>query len=305
MTADTSRTGLLYGLGAYLMWGFFPAYWKLLQGVDSFEILAHRMVWSLGFVLAMLAARSNWRWIRQVRRQPRVIAVYAAAACFLGVNWALYIWAVNAGHVVETSLGYFINPLINVLFGAWLFGDRLRRPQLWAVGLAAAGVVYLTLMHGHPPWISLTLAVSFGIYGVLKKKGTLGAVEGLTLETAALFVPALAWLLLLEHRGVGHFGHTDPRTTFLLAFTGVATALPLVMFAAGVRRLTLTTVGLLQYLAPTIQFLLGVYAYGEPFSRERLVGFALIWAGLLVYSGESLINHRRTRRAAIVPFEAA
>ncbi|MEZ4267487.1 MAG: EamA family transporter RarD [Myxococcota bacterium] len=306
MPTQTSRSGLLFALVAYLLWGFFPVYWKLLTGVGAFEILGHRIVWSLGFVLALLAARRHWSWVRALLREPRVLATYAVAACFVGANWALYIWAVNSGHVVETSLGYFINPLINVLFGALLFGERLRRLQKWAVGLAASGVLYLTIAHGHPPWISLTLATSFAIYGVLKKKGPLGSVEGLTVETAILFIPAMVWLLSLEREGTGSFGHASPLTQTLLAFSGVATALPLLCFGAAVRRLTLTTLGLMQYIAPTIQFLLGVFLYHEPFSSTRAVGFALIWSGLIVYTAESLLNHRRTRRQALLAsYEAA
>jgi chloramphenicol-sensitive protein RarD len=306
MPTQTSRSGLLFALGAYLLWGFFPVYWKLLQGVGAFEVLGHRIVWSLAFVVALLAARRNWTWLRTILRDPRALAIYAVAACFVGANWALYIWAVNSGHVVETSLGYFINPLINVLFGALLFGERLRRAQAWAVALAASGVLYLTIAHGHPPWISLALACSFAIYGVLKKKGPLGSVEGLTVETAILFFPALAWLLFIEREGTGSFGHAPPLTEALLVFSGVATAVPLVFFGAAVRRLTLTTLGLMQYLAPTIQFLLGVFLYKEPFTATRAVGFALIWSGLIVYSAESVINHRRVRRQALLgSYEAA
>jgi chloramphenicol-sensitive protein RarD len=299
MASTSARSGLLFALAAYLLWGFFPVYWKLLEGVDATEILGHRIVWSLGFVLAILAARRQWGWVRPLARDPRTVAIYAGAACMVAANWTLYIWAVNSGHVIETSLGYFINPLINVLFGALLFGERLRVAQRWAVGLAAAGVLYLTVAHGRPPWISLALASSFAMYGVLKKKGSLGSVQSLAVETAALFVPALAWLAWLDHRGTGHFGHASTSTEVLLALTGVVTALPLVFFGSAVRRLTLTTLGLMQYIAPTIQFLLGVFLYKEPFTRARAVGFVVIWAGLIVDSAESLITHRRVRREGL------
>lgn len=306
MPAQTTRSGLLFAFAAYFLWGFFPVYWKLLAGVGAFEILGHRIVWSLGFVVALLAVRRNWSWVRPLLRQPRVLATYTVAACFVGSNWALYIWAVNSDHVVETSLGYYINPLINVLLGALLFGERLRRLQKWSVGLAASGVLYLTIAHGQPPWISLVLASSFAIYGVLKKKGPLGSVEGLTVETAILFFPAVIWLLFLEREGTGSFGHAPPLTETLLVLSGVATAVPLVLFGAAVRRLTLTTLGLMQYLAPTIQLVLGVYFYNEPFGEARAVGFGLIWCGLIVYSAESLLNRRRVRRQSLLgSFEAA
>lgn len=284
------RSGLLFGLACYALWGFLPVYWKQLLHVPATEILAHRMVWSLGFVVALLVARRRWAWIRTLT--ARTVGLYTVAALLLALNWGLYIWAVNSGFVVETALGYFMNPLLNVAFGAMFLSERLRRAQWIAVGLAACGVAYLTIVYGRPPWISLTLAVSFAIYALLKKKASLGAIEGLGLETAVLFLPALAYLLWLTNSFGGHFGE-GARTTTLLAGSGLATALPLVLFAAAVRRLTLTVVGLIQYLAPTLQFLLGVFVYDEPFTPTRLVGFLFIWGGLAVYSAEGLYFRRR------------
>lgn len=295
---DQTQSGLLFGLGAYVIWGFFPVYWKFLQHVSSLEILAHRMVWSLGFVLLLLAFRQNWSWIRPVLRDWRTLLIYSSAAALLALNWGVYIWAVNAGFVVETSLGYFINPLFNVVFGALLLGERPRVVQWAAIGLAACGVLYLTFGYGQPPWIALVLAVSFATYGLLKKKAQLGAVEGLTVETAALFLPAVGYLLYLQVDGSASFLHAGLTTDAMLVFSGVATALPLVFFAAGVRRLTLTAIGILQYLAPTIQFLLGVFLYDEPFSLERLIGFVLIWVALAVFTSESIVHRRASRRAA-------
>ncbi len=287
------RAGLLFGLGAYGFWGFFPIYWKQLTAVPSLQILAHRMVWSLAFVGILLVVRRRHAWLKTLREQKRVVATYFAAASILAVNWGVYIWAVNAGYVVETSLGYFINPLINVVFGAVLLGERPRRGQWAAIALAAVGVVYLTVAYGEPPWIALVLAVSFAIYGLLKKKAPLGALEGLSLETALLFVPALVFLIVQEVRGVGAFGHVGAWENALLVGAGVATALPLLFFAAAVRRLTLTAVGILQYLAPTIQFLLGVFLYHEPFGWSRLVGFVFIWSGLILYTAEGVWRRRK------------
>lgn len=285
------RDGLLFALGCYGLWGVLPIYWKQLLAVPAPEILAHRMVWSLGFVLLLLAFKQRWRWIGQLRRGT--VGVYLGAALLLAVNWGLYIWAVNAGFIVETALGYFINPLISVAFGALFLGERLRRGQQVAIGLAAVGVLSLTFAYGRPPWISLTLAVSFATYGLLKKKAPLGALEGLSLETALLCLPALGYLLWLG--GSGAFGD-DPRTTALLTFSGAATALPLVFFAAALRRLTLSLMGVVQYAAPTTQFLLGVYLYGEPFDAHRLVGFGFIWLGLAVYTAEGLRARQQARR---------
>lgn len=292
---DDSRNGLLYAFGAFGLWGLLPIYWKWLQHVPSMEILGHRMVWSLVFVLGLLAVSNRWAWIRTLNR--RTVAVYLGAALLLGANWGLYIWAVNAGRVIETALGYFINPLLNVALGAWVLRERSRRLQWVAIGLAGLGVLYLTFIYGELPWLSLTLGFSFAFYGLFKKLAPLGASEGLALETVLLFPLALIWLIVLELRGEATFGHADTRTHLLLIGSGVATALPLVFFSAAVRRLTLTVLGLTQYLAPSIQFLLGVFLFAEPFTLSRLIGFAFIWAGLVVYSVEGAWFRRRVRAA--------
>lgn len=296
------RKGIVYAGGAYVLWGLLPLYWKALQGVPALEILAHRMVWSLVVVLALLAVQRHWRWLWPALSNGRVLLTFLASALLLSVNWFVYIWAVNAGHVVEASLGYFINPLVNVLLGVLFLRERLRLWQGVAIALALGGVLYLTISVGALPWIALTLAGSFGFYGLIRKTATLNSLEGLTLETLLLFVPALVYLLALQSRGQGAFGHTDVFTTLLLIVSGVATATPLLLFAAGARQITLTTLGLLQYIAPTLQFLIGVLVYNEPLTTARLIGFALIWGALLVYTLESVLQGAgAARRRAVVP----
>jgi chloramphenicol-sensitive protein RarD len=289
--------GLWYGLGAYGLWGLLPIYWKLLHDVPAMEILAHRMVWSLLFVGALLLWQSDWQVLRGVWQRPRTVALYFAAAVFLAVNWGVYIWGVNNGHVIETSLGYFINPLVNVLFGVLFLRERLRTVQMVAIGLALAGVLYMTISEGRVPYIALVLAFSFGIYGLLKKKASLPALEGFSLETLLLFVPALVYLGFLEWQGTAAFGHLSPSITVWLILTGIVTATPLLFFAKAAQEVTLTTLGIMQYLAPTLQFILGIYLFREPFERARLVGFGFIWVALILYTAESIWLHRRRRLA--------
>ena len=262
--------GIVYAASAYTLWGLLPLFWKALHGVPALEILAHRMVWSLVVVLLLLAVQHHWRWIPAVLRNGRIVLTFAASALLLTLNWFIYIWAVNAGHVVEASLGYFINPLVNVLLGLLFLNERLRFRQLVAIAVALGGVVVLTVSYGVVPWIALTLAGSFGLYGLLRKTAALSSLEGLTLETLLLFLPALVYLLYLEANGTAAFGHTSTTTSLLLAAGGVATAFPLLLFAAAARRITLTLLGILQYIAPSMQFLLGVLVYDEPFDGMRL-----------------------------------
>ena len=286
--------GMLYAIAAYGFWGLFPLYWKTLQHVPALEILSHRMAWSLLFVLVLLLVRRQWGWVKTAAAQPKTLLLFTASAALLSLNWFVYIWGVNAGHIVETSLGYFINPLVSVLMGVFFLGEKLRRGQWVAIGLAALGVLYLTLRYGSLPWIALTLATSFALYGLIRKTAPLGSLEGLSLETALMFLPALGYLVYLEAAGTAAFGHVDTLTTVLLGFAGVATAVPLLLFAAGARLIKLATIGILQYIAPTLQFLIGVLVYHEPFTLDRLVGFSLIWLALLVYSAENIwfIRHR-------------
>ena len=289
------RGGVLAAVLAYTLWGILPVYWKALQAVPSLEILAHRTVWSLLLVLLLLAVRRQWDWLQCLRREPRMLLRFAASACLLGGNWFTYIWAVNSGHVVDSSLGYFINPLLSVLLGVLFLRERLRLWQGLAIGFALVGVLFLTVAYGAFPWIALTLAGTFGIYGLLRKTASLGSLEGLALETTLLSVPTLAYLVLLGLDGSGAFVQAGLGTSVLLVGAGVITAFPLLLFGYAARNVTLATVGILQYIAPTLQFLLGVLVYAEPFSQTRLVGFAAIWVALAIYSAEGLIVERKRR----------
>lgn len=284
--------GILYALSAYLLWGFLPVFWKAVQAATPLEILSHRIVWSLLLLAGVLAYQQHWRWLAPALRDRRTLFTFLLTAFLLGVNWLTYIWGVNTGHVVETSLGYFINPLVNVVFGVLFLQERMRPGQWLAVALAALGVCYLTISLGSPPWIGLTLAFSFAGYGLLRKTARLNSLEGLTFESSFLFLPALIYLLYRGVTGSGVFGPANPTLTLLLVVSGALTALPLLLFGAGARRIPFSLVGILQYIAPTIQFLLGVYVYGEPFSPDKLVGFGLIWLALAVYTGESLWRRR-------------
>jgi len=287
--------GLLYAAGAYLLWGFLPVYWKALHSVSATQILSHRIVWSVVLLAILIAWKRDWPRLKQAITTPKTLFVGFLAACLLAVNWLTYIWGVNAGFVVETSLGYFINPLVNVMLGVIFLRERLRPWQWLPVGLAAAGVLYLTLTYGSLPWIALTLAFSFGFYGLIKKLASLGALTGLALETGILFGPALIYLLFMGSQGAGAFGSQGLAINALLVGTGVVTALPLLMFGMGARRIQLSTLGILQYIAPTCQFLLGTLVYDEPFTLSRLAGFGLIWIALVIYSAEGFAAQRKLR----------
>ena len=289
--------GIAYACAAYLLWGVFPIYFKALREVAPLEILGHRIVWSLVVCVALLLALRRIRWLADLRRQPRVLAWFAASSALVAVNWFVYIWAVNAGRVVDASLGYFINPLVNVLLGAVFLHERLRGAQRLAVGIAAAGVAWLTWHAGAVPWIGLVLGLSFGFYGLLRKTAALGAIEGLTLETALLAPVAAAYLYWLSAGGQSGFVEGDASTRMLLLAAGPVTAAPLLLFAAGARRITFTTLGLLQYLGPSLQLLLGVWLYGEPFAA-RAPGYVLIWIGLAVFSIDGIAQGWRSRRPA-------
>jgi chloramphenicol-sensitive protein RarD len=284
--------GTLSAAAAYGVWGFFPIYFKVLHAIPAFQMVAHRVVWSLLFLALVILLRKEMPSFRRAVTRHTLL-IYLGAAALLAINWGTYIWAVNAGFVVESSLGYFINPLVNVLLGVVLLGERLR-PLQWApIGIAAAGVTYLTASYGALPWIALTLAVTFGLYGLVKKVAPLGSLYGLTLETAILFLPALGFLSQQEWRGAGAFGHVGWQINLLVALSGIITAIPLLLFASGARRVPMTILGLLQYIAPTVQFLIGVFLYHEPFTTARLVGFSIIWLALLIYSAESFMMRRR------------
>jgi chloramphenicol-sensitive protein RarD len=283
------RKGIWYAVAAYTIFGFFPLYWKLLEHVSPLQTVSHRILWSCVFLLALMAATGRWSSLRTAARSPRIVGVYAAAAAAIAINWLIYIWAVNAGFVVQAALGYFILPLVHVVLGVMLLGERLRRAQWVAVGLAAAGVIYLTIVYRTPPWIALSLALSFGLYGLLKKTAPLDALQGLSLETSVLALPALAFLLFENHAGRGAFGHVGPLLTLVMIGAGPVTSIPLLLFAAAARRIPLSLMGMLQYINPSIQFLLGVFLYKEPFTRGQFVGFACVWAALVLFAGEGYV----------------
>lgn len=286
-------TGILSATLAFLCWGLFPMYFHALGDVPPAQILVHRMLWSLLFLLGVLAWRRQWSWLNIVRK-PRVLASFIASAFLLSANWLVYIWAVTNGHVVESALGYFINPLVNIMLGYLILHERLRRAQWGAIALAAAGVAWLTWQAGTVPWIALVLALTFGGYGLLRKTAALGALEGLSFETMVLFPLALAYFVWLTVHGQNVFLNTDSSTTrWLLVAAGPTTAIPLLLFASGARQIPLSVLGLLQYLSPTLQFLLGVWMFNEPFSPGRLVGFLFIWAALALFAAEGLLYHRR------------
>lgn len=291
------KKGVLSAVIAYALWGIFPVYFKALSAVPALQILAHRVVWSFVLLAAVLLVRREITGFRKAALHPRMIAQYALAAVLLAVNWGMYVWGVNAGYVVQTSLGYFINPLVSVLLGVFFLKERLRPLQWLAVGLAALGVLYLTISAGELPWIALVLAFSFGLYGLVKKTSPLAPLYGLSLETVILFLPGLAALIAVGAAGNGAFGSLSRGQDGLMILSGVVTVIPLLLFATATRTVPLSTIGLLQYIAPTTQLLLGVFLYHEPFSQSRLIGFSIIWAGLLLLSGETLRGWLRTTSA--------
>lgn len=289
------RAGLVYGFAAYGMWGLFPLYWPLLEPAGAGEILAHRMVWSLIVVGVLLLALRRWAWLAELIRQPRRLALVATAATVVSVNWGVYIWAVNAGHVVESSLGYFINPLVTIGLAVLVLHERLRPVQWVAVGIGCAAVAVLAVGYGRLPWIALVLAFSFGSYGLVKKKVAMGGLESLAAETAVQFLPALAFLAVLGARGDSTFTRHGPDHAALLALSGVATAVPLICFGMSANRLPLSTLGLIQYLAPVFQFLIGVLHFHETMSAEQWAGFLLVWSALVLLTWDALRTGRRAR----------
>ncbi|WP_328537263.1 EamA family transporter RarD [Streptomyces sp. NBC_00344] len=297
MKGTNERAGFLNGVVAYVLWGLVPIFWPLLKPSGAMEILAHRMVWSLGVVLIALLVMRRWAWIGELIRTPRRLGLVAVAAVVISINWGGYIWAVNNGQVVEASLGYFINPLVTIAMGVLLLGERLRPAQWAAVGTGVAAVAVLAVGYGKPPWISLMLAFSFATYGLVKKKVNLGGLESLAAETAVQFLPALGYLLFLTANGRATFG--TPSHGALLASTGLVTAIPLVLFGAAAIRVPLSTLGLLQYLAPVFQFGLGIVYFHEAMPPERWAGFALVWLALTVLTWDALRNARRTRAQAV------
>ncbi len=297
-TAPASRAGVPAALIAFLIWGLLPIYWKALAAVPPMQILCHRVAWSLVFLALVVTVRRGWGPLRRALTSRRDLALLAVSSVLVSSNWFLYIWSVNNGHVVESSLGYYINPLVNVLLGFLFFRDRLSRVQAMAIGLATLGVLNMVWQFGRAPWIALTLAVSFGLYGLVRKVASVESVHGLFYETLVLGLPAVGYLVWEEAHGVGALGHLGLGQDLLMAGAGVVTATPLVLFAFAARRLRLATVGVMQYIAPTGMFLLGVFVYGEAFTTVHLTTFALIWAGVALYTADGLRSLRPVGQAA-------
>jgi chloramphenicol-sensitive protein RarD len=294
-----SRTGLAAGVAAYVLWGLFPLYWPLLEPARSVEILAHRMVWSFVFLMIVLALTDGFRWVATLGR--RRAWLLGLAAVLVTVNWGMFIYGVNSGHVVETSLGYFINPLVTVTLGVVVFGERLSRNQRIAVAIAAVAVAVLAVDYGRPPWIALTLAASFGAYGLVKKRVGVEGTRSVAFETACLVIPALAFIAVLEAGGHGTFASHGAGHAALLATGGVVTAVPLILFGAAAIRIPLSILGLLQYITPSLQWLIGVLVDHEPMPAVRLVGFGLVWVALAVFSADAAGAARRSRAARLAP----
>jgi chloramphenicol-sensitive protein RarD len=288
------KKGVWYALGAYVFWGLFPIYWKLLADIPAVQLLGHRIAWSffLLIIIVLIARQGKVFW---KALNPRVVLIYSAAAVLIALNWLTYVWAVGAGYIVETSLGYFINPLLSVFLGVIFLRERLRPLQWLPIGLAATGVLYLTFAYGSLPWVALTLAVTFGLYGLVKKIAPLGALHGLTLETGILFLPAVIFLMLSESSGTGAFLHSPTYQNMMLVSAGLVTVVPLILFASAAQRIPLSLMGILQYINPTMQFLLGVLVYKEPFDHHRLIGFAVVWVALILFGLEGTLTRNRTR----------
>ena len=292
-------SGILYGLSAYVLWGMFPLFFKQLQAASAIEVVLHRMVWSLVFVLIVLAVLRRWNWLGDVRRSPALVGKFAVSALLLAGNWLSYVWAVNNGHVLDASLGYFILPLINVALGFVFLHERPRKAQWVAFALAATGVLWMAVQSGHVPWLALLIAMTFGFYGLMRKTATLGALEGMSLETMLLAPLAVVALLWAGPSGPGsQWPAHDAHTWLFFLLSGPVTAIPLLLFAAGARRVPLSTMGFLQYITPSILALMGVFLYGETFAGPRAVGFVFIWVALALYTAEGLWAGRRAAAAA-------
>mgnify|MGYP000224031336 CR=1 FL=1 len=290
--------GFMQAIGAFFIWGLFPLYWKLLQSVPATQIVAHRIAWSfvILFIVILLTKRSKELMVGV--RNKTTVGIYALAAVLVSINWVVYVWAVNAGFVVETSLGYFINPLVSVLLGVVFLKERLRKLQWVAVGSAFCGVLYLALVYGQVPWIALTLGISFGFYGLVKKKAPLGAISGLTVETGVLFLPALGFLLYSEWQGVGSFAHSGPLDIGLLIGAGLITTVPLLLFASATKNVPLSLVGIFQYIAPTMHLMFGLFVFKETFTFHQFVGYGFVWLAVLLFIVDGIRRYRANQKAS-------
>jgi chloramphenicol-sensitive protein RarD len=290
------HSGFWATVGAFLIWGIFPIYWKALDTVPALQIMSHRLAWCFVLVAGYLTLRRGSAWWRPLVAQPRLLKLLATSAVLIALNWWLYIWAVNAGHIVETSLGYFINPLVNVLLGVVVLKERLNPRQWLAVAVAGSGVLWLTVQLGAPPWIALALAFSFGLYGLIRKVAVVDSAPALGLESSILFVPVVAYLVWAQATGAAHFLNSGPVVDVLLVGSGLVTALPLILFAYGAQRIPYSLVGILQYIAPSLQLACGVWLYGEPFTRVQAIGFGCIWLALGIYAADGLLRMRPSIR---------
>jgi chloramphenicol-sensitive protein RarD len=291
-----NNLGLIFALAAYAWWGVIPIFWKQLSHVDSIEIVMHRMVWSCVLVTLLIVVSRQWREFRLLFLQPKLLFKLFVASALVSINWAVFIWAVNTEHLVETSLGYFMNPLISVALAVVLFGEALRRGQVIALCTAALGVIYLVVSHGSLPWISLVLAISFSLYSAAKKSISVPATHGMAIETMFFFIPASIYLGFIEVQGNGHFFETQINSG-LLVLGGLFTLVPLLLFAAAAKRISMTALGMTQYIGPTLQLMIGVFLYGESFGSQTMVAFCFIWLALGIYSFDQLRHQNKLRRS--------
>lgn len=285
--------GAWYAVGAYVLWGVLPIYWKQLHNIPAVEMIGHRIFWSFITVCLILGWRKNWGNFLKIIIKPSVLLPYATASLLIGINWLIFIWAVNSDFIIETSLGYFINPLISVLLGVVILKERLRNWQWFPVILAASGVIFTTLAYGKFPWISLSLALSFGLYGLVKKTAPLNSLYGLTIESGFLLIPSLIYLISLQFSGDAAFLHTGIQTDLLIILSGIVTTIPLLLFASATQKISLSLIGILQYIAPTLQFLIGVFIYREAITQIQLFGFGMVWIALIFFALEGLVFGRR------------
>lgn len=292
------RKGIIFAITANTLWGLLPLYLKMMRDVAPLEILLHRMIWSLVFVVLILACKRHFGWLKDVVKNPKILLTFALSALCIALNWFTYIWAVNSNHVVDASLGYFISPLINVVMGYFILHERMRPAQWCALAIAALGVLWLTIQAGQIPWIALVLATTFGLYGLLRKIAKLESLEGLSLETAMLAPLALIWLTFIAHNNQSSFVEGSNSTRLLLMLAGPITAIPLLFFSAAARRIPLYLLGLLQYITPTGQMLLGLIVWHEPFTGAKMIGFLIIWSALAIYSAENIWFMRRRKKSA-------
>jgi chloramphenicol-sensitive protein RarD len=288
--------GFIYAATSYVLWGLLPLYWKVLEEVPAFQILCHRITWSLVFLVFIQIFRRNLSWLKGAFRNKKIFFTFLTTSLLLSANWFTYIWAVNNGRTIEGSLGYFINPLFTVVLGVVFLKERPDKWSWLAIILAALGIIFTIIIYGNVPWIAFVLAGSFGIYGLLRKTASLNSLQGLTMETLLLFITATAILIYFEIKGTGSFGYLSLSKNLLLSFAGIATSIPLLLFAAGARRIQLTSIGILQYIAPTLQFLIGLFIFKEAFSTSRMIGFTFVWIALIIYAVNNILKRRKNSK---------